>query len=401
MFRRSSTFLLVAMTFAFAFATSARAETLGSSTQPANALPGLCDSNFVYVQETSDPSVPYQVLGDGDRITGWQTDTDLPGTNAGAAVTFLVLRPTGPGSYDLVGHDTETLPDPLPASGVASFDLVNPIVAAGGDKLALYSADHAVCFFGFGATPAGARVSGLTAPATFTSGEPLSQSMGGSPGGLELNLSATVDPAPQDVAVATGAAGVVAGNYAVLPATVTDNGPSSRPVTFTDTVPAGLAVVAAVTSGGPCTTAGLVVSCTVAGLHAGQSAPVSIVVGTSTPGSYTNVATVASSTTDPNTANNTAGAPLVVTAAPTQAPTPAPAPTPKCVVPSLKKVPLSAAKKILKLLGCKVGKTKKAHSSAVAKGLIVKTSPKAGTYAAGRTIALTESSGKAKKKKKK
>jgi beta-lactam-binding protein with PASTA domain len=111
-------------------------------------------------------------------------------------------------------------------------------------------------------------------------------------------------------------------------------------------------------------------------------------------GSYKDTGDVAVPTgiTDTDAANNTAATTLNVTA---------PGTALKCVVPKLGGASSSLAKQVLPLLGCKVGKTKKAHSKSVAKGLLIGTSPGAGTYAAYKAVGLEVSSGPAPKKAKK
>jgi beta-lactam-binding protein with PASTA domain len=54
---------------------------------------------------------------------------------------------------------------------------------------------------------------------------------------------------------------------------------------------------------------------------------------------------------------------------------------------------LRLAKSVLGSLGCKAGKSTKAHSKAVPKGQVISTSPGPGTYAANTVIALKVSSG--------
>ena len=396
MSRRFGVIIALAISGALASAGAAQAETIGTTTPPASATTAACFGGFVLVQQVSDPATSYNVPANFDQVTGWQINTT--GATAGAAVTFVVLHPTGATTYDVVGTDSETLPNPLPVSGIASFTLPTPIVASAGDTLGLYiPSGGAACYFSGGTTPSGAHLDAMNASSTPTTGQHLSEANppGPSPGGYELNVAATVaPPASQDVGVATAVApaGAVAGSYALLNSTVSNAGPPSLPVTFVDQVPAGLTIASAVAGDGSCSVAGQTVTCTINGLAPGQSAPVSIVVTPAAAGTYTNAVSASSGIPDPNTGNNTASASLAVSARPT------PAPTPKCVVPNLKRVPSATAKKVLKLLGCKVGKTRTAHSSSVAKGLVIKTSPKAGTYAAGRTVALTVSSGKAKKK---
>jgi Domain of unknown function DUF11/PASTA domain len=363
--------------------------TLGSSAMPAGSTPNPCGPGVVLGQATSDPSTPYAAPAGGGAITSWSTNTS--GSTAGASVTFLVLRPAGSGNYTVVGVDTETLPTPLPASGVASFPLAQPIAAREGDTLGLYTnSSAATCFFHGGATPVAATLTALAEPAAPAAGQTLSPAIGNSPAGYTMDVAATLET-EQDAAVTTSAApaNATAGSFAVLSSTVTNAGPSSGPITFSDAVPAGLTINSVVAGSGSCSTTGQQVTCTISGLAPGQSAPVIVVVTPTAAKSYANTVSIAVAN-DHNAANNTASATLTVSAA---------RPAPKCVVPSLKRTPLSTAKRVLKLLGCKVGKTRKAHSTSVHKGLVVKTSPKAGTYPAGKTVRLTVSSGPRKKKK--
>ena len=173
---------------------------------------------------------------------------------------------------------------------------------------------------------------------------------------------------------------------------MTDNGPASNPLTFTDAVPAGLTIGAVLSPSGPCTTLGQVVTCTISGLTAGQSAPVDIVV-TPAAGTYTNSVTVAqpSGATDPVSANNAATAAFTAVAPPTPAPT-------KCVVTSLANVPLGTAKKLLAALDCKVGKVTKSYSSKVVKGDVIKTTPGSGSFTAPKSVGIDESNGPKPKK---
>ena len=90
-----------------------------------------------------------------------------------------------------------------------------------------------------------------------------------------------------------------------------------------------------------------------------------------------------------NPANNSASATLSV-APKSVAPKSV---APSCVVPALKLTPVSVAKRVLNLLNCKAGKVGHAHSKSVRKGLVIKTSPKPGTYASGKVIGLQVSSG--------
>jgi beta-lactam-binding protein with PASTA domain len=72
-----------------------------------------------------------------------------------------------------------------------------------------------------------------------------------------------------------------------------------------------------------------------------------------------------------------------------------------CHVTPLAKLPLGTAKTLLKTLGCKAGKVTKSYSNSVAKGDVIKTTPGKGTYAAAKSIAISESKGRKPKKTKK
>jgi len=85
-----------------------------------------------------------------------------------------------------------------------------------------------------------------------TAGQTLSSSGGGgsSPPRTTLNVAAAVVQG-EDAGVTTSASsGTLAGGQAPLSSTVTNAGPLSGPITFTDNVPAGLTVTAAVAGQG-------------------------------------------------------------------------------------------------------------------------------------------------------
>jgi len=271
------------------------------------------------------------------------------------------------------------------------YPLSTPISVQAGDTLALYATSGSVhCYFSAGSTPIGDVLAALTdSSPPPTQGQSLAPSTT-SPAGFTLNVAATLVQQEDAAVTATaGPLGANAGQAALLSSTVTNSGPASGAITFTDTVPSGLTIDSAVAGNGSCSTSGQTVTCTINGLASGQSAPVDVVVTPRLPGTFTNRVSVAvgSGLTDANTANNTAAATLSVGLA-------LPA---KCVVPSLKGVASGTAKTVLTALGCKV-KTVRAHSRSVHKGSVITTKPGAGTYAYQRTITLTVSSGPKKKK---
>ena len=158
-------------------------------------------------------------------------------------------RPTEGGSqYSVVGADAETLPTPLPPSGVAAFTVEHPIIVRGGDVLGLYSSniglDAPVCLFDWnqtsGTVPFDDSVTAIADPATPAAGQSLQtdSSEGPSGFGFMLDVAATVVQ-QQDVGVITTATPSRAAAHlpVLLSSTVTNGGPSSAPVRFTDNVP--------------------------------------------------------------------------------------------------------------------------------------------------------------------
>lgn len=196
----------------------------------------------------------------------------------------------------------------------------------------------------------------------------------------------------QDASVSTATAPATAGvgDFALLSSIVTNHGSTFSPIGFTDTVPAGLSIASAAAGSGTCTTSGQTVACKVR-LEPDESAPVDVVVTPTAAGSFENRVSVAPAVGfhDPNSSNDSATATLTV----------AGAAAPSCSVPALRRTPVSVAKKVLALLNCKPGKAKHAHDRSVARGQVIRTAPRPGTYANGKVVSLTVSSGPAKTKK--
>jgi uncharacterized repeat protein (TIGR01451 family) len=367
-------------------AASASAVTIGSTTQPAGSGTGGCGSNIIG-SSTSDPTLPFMVPVGGGEVTGWSVNTTS--ATPGASVTFLVLRRVGNSHIEVIGTDPETLPNPLPAGNVASFLIASPITANAGDTLGIYASGGGLnCFFSGGSTLATNVLFALTPSGTPAPGQLLSQALEESPIRYQLNASATVI-ATEDAGVTTGAGpvGATAGSPVVLTSSVTNYGPETAPITFTDPVPAGLTIKSATLGATPCTVVGQTAICTITALAPGQSMPVVVSAVPAATGTYTNTVSVQDvGVHDPNPANNSATATLAVGPATTPTPTPA-----SCVVPSLARTPTSVAEQVINRLGCRVGKITKAHSGKVPKGTVIRTSPGAGTYAPGTTVDLTVS----------
>jgi hypothetical protein len=348
---------------------------LGSITQPSGSTASACISTGIFAQ-SAGPAPAVYTLPAGGQITQWQTNT--AGETPGTAITLVALAPTA-GLFRVEAADHETVPSP--AGSVATFTPASPVMASSGDILGIIGNSGANCFWTGGSTPL-TGVTNLLGALSVNPGETFAP-LGAAP--FAVNLAATL-VSSEDSAVSTTVTPrtIACGAIALLASTVTNKGPATNPLTFTDVVPGGLKIVTVLTPSGKCSTLGNSVTCTIPSLAAGQSTPIDI-IATASPGSYTNAVKLAqaSNVTDPAPSNNAASAKFTVSKSGSS----------KCVVISLANVPVGTAKKLLPALGCKVGKVTKSPSSKVAKGSVVKTTPGSGSYAAGKSIGIVESSG--------
>jgi hypothetical protein len=399
-----------------AVASAGSTTTVGTIVAPLGASPRPCNITPVLVGQ--DMSA-YEVgtaggLAAGGLVTSWSVNA--MGDTSGDTETLYVLAPSGSG-YTVTNTDTETIPTPIP-SEILTFTPASPIPVQSGDTFAVSAsgAGDVYCAWADADPSDGAFV---VTPAVLPG---VGQSIGtgsGTPAiaddtGLLVDLAVTLVPHYQDVAVSTtaGPSNAVVNNEALLSSTVTNNSPSVWPTTFTDAVPAGLTIDAVAAAGGDCNTSGQIVTCSLAGLAVGASAPVEIVVTPAAAQSYENTVSVADASplTDRDTDNNSASATLVAAApaAPASTSTTPASVTPAatvtaaraCVATNLKGLSEKVVKKLLPALGCKVGKIKKATSEHVAKGDVISLTPASGSHAAGTKVALTVSSGKPKKRHK-
>src|SRR5579884_1776516 len=302
----------LAVTLATALSSAALADTtIGSTTPPSGSRPDFCGYSGTLVQ-ISSASFPYAVPAGGGEVTQWSTNTT--GAAPGAPVELVVVRPSG-GSFTVVGTDTEKLPSPLPAGGIATYNLVHPILVAAGDLLGLYAGggSSTVCFWSGGSTPTTDVITGGMGAAP-TVGSTITP-MGSGPGD-RLNVAAVIAPAISDVGVSAGSAPAkpTLGDLAVLQANVVNHGPQQATLTFTDTVPAGLTVEAATAGNGACSVAGQLVTCAIPNVPSGGASAVDVVVSPTKTGTYTNSVSVSvpAGYTDPNPANNSSTATLNV-----------------------------------------------------------------------------------------
>lgn len=382
-----------------AVAQAATAPTLGSTSPQARAHLAPCFTNSsstpdVILQLSDSASTPYIVPAreDGQSITQWSTNTS--DDTAGEELTLVVLQPSDSHQYKVVGADAETLPTPLPASNVATFELTTPIKVSTGDTLGLYSTGAGpgppACFWRAPTTPRGDKLSAYDAPSPPASGQTLSEDNSEgvpiSPPRYQLNVAVTLTPPEENAGVSTsaGPSNATAGYPAVLHSVVSNAGPDTVPIKFTDTLPNGLTISSAVAARGSCWVKQRAVTCVIGDLPIGHVAHVTVDVKVHAAGRYTNkVAVTAQGATDPDMTNNTASARLTVR----------PAATKHCTVPNLTGTSVKVGKHDLKQLGCRVGKIHRTSSREVAAGDIVATSPGPGTYSAGKLVALDVSTG--------
>jgi Domain of unknown function DUF11 len=389
---------VVTMCVALVFVSEAGALTLGSTVPAASgSMPGYCPVDETPSTFADDPSVPYIVPAGGGEITGWSTNTTED--TAGAQLTLVVLRKyinnIAPPAATVVGVDPETLPAVLPADGVVSYQLATPIDVTGGDVLGLYSSNAGsssdpVCYWS-GPPAAGALVAWYEPSEPSTppyTGEGLisDEAFGPAKDGADMNLAANLVLA-EDVNVRTSAAATAtrSGDVVLVVSTVTNSGPRQDPITFTDSVPKGLAIRLVESGSGTCATHIRQVTCTIRGLAAGQSEPIYILAKPTKTGRFRNAVSVTpqAGDTDPNPANNNASAAFIVRGAPG---------APRCLVPKLRGLKRTFAVQALRLLGCRPA-VKHEHSAGVARGRDIATKPTDGVYAAEKRIVLDISSG--------
>lgn len=138
-----------------------------------------------------------------------------------------------------------------------------------------------------------------------------SVAFGGTTAGRSAVVAVSLRPAPltADLAITkTAAATAVVGDNITYTLTVTNNGPDNAPnVTVTDALPVELIFVSATPSQGSCSGA-TTVTCNLGTIANGGSATIGLVATAAYPGVLANTASVTSSASDPNAADNGATA---------------------------------------------------------------------------------------------
>ena len=378
--RRLGTVVACGLTGALALAAPASANvTLGESTMQGNEV-AECTTGQGYFQTATQSGFDYVVPPGGGAITSWSANTI--GAAAGSPYGLAVARRDG-STYTVVGVDDEKFPNPLPASGLASYTLTHPITVDAGDLLGIDqpTGTSATCtFLGTGITSTNTIFVGspIVAGATMTSDGELEESL--------ANISATLEQADA-VSVTQRAlpASITPGGDAVFVLSVASSGPSTAPVSLTDAVAPGLTIQSVSSGSDSCTVSGQNLTCTVPT----PPSSIAIVVSPRAAGSYTNLASVTTSFPNPTPQNAVTSTALTVANAPAAA---------VCHPASLAGLKLGQAKTLIAALGCQVGKVTKKRSKKVHKGLVVSNTPHSGTSALGTSINLVVSSGRPKRR---
>jgi len=289
---------------------------VGNTVSITNTVSASTDS-FDTNNANNSSSVTTTVTQSAD-LAVTKSDTPDP-TLAGSNITYTITL-TNNGPSDSV---SVTLTDAVPANATfvsftapAGWSATTPAAGASGTVTATRSSFIAGASSTFtlvvnvnSATAAGSTI---TNTATATSGT-------GDPNSANNSASATtqVAAAIADLSI-TKTAAPIAPAYAAntditYTITVTNGGPSTAAgVTVTDTIPAAMTFVSAMSSQGTCSGTAAV-TCAIGTMASGATATVTVVARTTTStGFATNVATVSSTSADPNPANNTASVSLPI-----------------------------------------------------------------------------------------
>jgi uncharacterized repeat protein (TIGR01451 family) len=178
----------------------------------------------------------------------------------------------------------------------------------------------------------------------------------GAPPGADVALKISAAPHPATI-----------GRRLTYTLTVTNRGPAAAAAVIArDPLPPGLTLVSASASQGSCT-AKRPVRCELGSLASGASATVTLVTRPKTAGRISNTASVSAATPDPDTSNNSATAAIAVKG-------------PPCVVPNVKRKPLTVARKAIRRAHCSVGKVRLTYSPKVRRGRVIAQRPAPRTH---------------------
>lgn len=155
------------------------------------------------------------------------------------------------------------------------------------------------------------------APASVTNTATVSGGAEINTGNNSVNDSTTIDPATDLSLTKTHTGDFTVGQNGTYTLTAINNGPSAAgALTVTDTLPIGLTFISGTGTGWTCSASSQIVTCTnSSSLVSGANSTITltVAVGAGAAASVTNTATASSTTSDPNSANNTATDPTTIT----------------------------------------------------------------------------------------
>jgi hypothetical protein len=354
----------------------------------------------VFVQAVDSPRSPtYAVPAGGGVLTSWSVQFDSVTTEGD--IELKLFEPLGGDNYRLVGEATghalvgerfRTYPARIPVAGGVRLGLRAPSFnARAGTDYDSTNADPGDIRYKTGDPAVGDE---------FTVTEFAFNS--------RLALSAVVEPdadrdtygdisqdtCPADasrhegacltdlsITIAGSPASIAQGEAAVVSGVVNAALGKASGATATAVLPPGLALVAGAASGGACAGTATV-TCPLGDIAPGTPAQAVLAVRATQLGAQTVTESVASSTSDPNGANDSSSATVAVSAA-------APAPE-RCVVPPLKGLTRKGAARLLKAFNCALGKVTTKRKPRRGKLRVSSSKPTAAARApAGTKVAIT------------
>ena len=378
----------LAVSIAALGAASAQADTIG--TLPTSGATNNSCSDFTVWQQS-----PSGARATPFHMTSWSTYQQAG--SAGRSLRLKVLRPVDASHWTVIAESPSLDVGTTEGVKTQAFDYtITP-----GDFVAIAGAG-ADCFYTDGSS---GILDGSSGPDPAV-GATITDDVGVSPSGYELDLEltgnvdadgdgfadGTDDSCPTDPAIHTGPCAadlsiaatvspttIGVGDVAVMTGTVANAGTSAAQDTALQTAAGpGLQIVYNLPAAGCAFTTSL--SCPIGALAKGASQPFVVVVKGTQVGAQTLTASVAGSTIDPNTANNSVPATVTVEQ---RVPL-------VCTVPSLKGLTKGVAKKLLAATHCKLGKVTKKKAKKGKRGTVIKQSPKAGTVLpAGSVVKVT------------
>ena len=286
--------------------------TIASAT--ADPTPGN-NSSTSAASVTTSADVAVTKSGPASVVAGTNLSYDLTVTNSGpSSAQNVALADTLPANTTFVSATQNSGPVfvcSTPAvGGSGSVNCTLGTLAAGA------SASFTLVVAAGIATPGGTILTETASVSSATS-DP-------TPGNNSASASTTVSASPADVSLTktASAASATVGSTVTYTLVASNAGPGpATNVVVTDVLPAGAGLVSATSTQGSCSGTTTVI-CSLGTIASGSSATITLALNLpATSGPISNSATVATSTPDPNTANNSSTATVVaVTAIPTLSP---------------------------------------------------------------------------------